>query len=82
MTTEGCVYVSHNAMFLFLQLQSACADLAQCLDCSVEGVAAESVRDILHSQATSLRHDRQQTQQQVRLLKKTPPVYGEDLFSI
>lgn len=48
-----------------LQLQSACVDMAQCLGCTVEGVAAESVRDVLHSQASGVLQDREHIQQQV-----------------
>lgn len=52
-------------LLLGFQLQSACVDLARCLGCNVEGVAAESVRDVLHSQASSVLQDRQHVRQQV-----------------
>ena len=53
---------------IWLQLQTACEEVARCLGCTVEGVAAESVRDVLHSQASSVLQDRQHIQQQVGII--------------
>ncbi|CAI8052223.1 Coiled-coil domain-containing protein 170 [Geodia barretti] len=66
---QAAVRELKNLQQSYSALQSACSDLAQCLGCSVEGVAAESVGDILHNQATSLLQDRQHTQQQLKRLQ-------------
>lgn len=48
--------------------------MGQLLGCSMEGVAAESVREILTGKVTQLKQDHQRTLQQVK--------YSERLFSL
>ena len=64
-------WMLYAVCYVVCQLQSVCADLAQCLGCSVEGVAAESVRDVLNTRAHSVLQDRQNLQQQVRIHIRT-----------
>ena len=64
-TISSTVHSSH----CLPQLQSVCSDLAQCMGCSssVEGVTADSLRDILHTRTSTLLQDRQQALQQVSI---------------
>lgn len=48
--------------------------MSQLLGCSMEGVAAESVREILTGKVTQLKQDHQRTRQQVQ--------YSEWLFNL
>jgi len=48
-------------------LQSACNQVSQILECSTEGVAAESVKEILTGKVAQLNQQHQLTLQRVRL---------------
>lgn len=65
-THKTCIqYYIFGGLCTFTQLQSACLGLGQTLGCTMEGVAAESVGQILGSRASRLTQEHAQTLHQV-----------------